>query len=168
MLQNVKYLSQRLSFSCLRRFLSDARRFFHFLYVLHLYQKRSSLILTGFSAGAHIASNVGLSANNAEYYNRLHENWKSFHRQWNSNHERNWKRTVSLKWRLYPKDSISKYEPIIYFDKNDPSFFSWHGGKDDQIPVSIFLNFVNLLNGNKIKTKWFFPPMVITTLIQQN
>jgi dipeptidyl aminopeptidase/acylaminoacyl peptidase len=51
-----------------------------------------------------------------------------------------------------PKDSISKYVPLIYFDKNDPPFFLWHGGKDDQIPVSIFLNFVNLLNGNKIKT----------------
>lgn len=57
-----------------------------------------------------------------------------------------------------PKDSISKYEPINYFDKNDPPLFLWHGGKDDQIPAPTYVKMVELLNKNKNKNTVIFIP----------
>ena len=41
---------------------------------------------------------------------------------------------------------ITEYEPITYWDKKDPPFFLWYGGKDDQVFPSTFENFVKLLN----------------------
>jgi hypothetical protein len=38
-----------------------------------------------------------------------------------------------------PKDSISKYEPIIYFDKNDPPFFYGTEGRMTKFQCQYFL-----------------------------
>lgn len=48
---------------------------------------------------------------------------------------------------LFPSEGYEKeevlavYEPISYFDPNDPPVFLWHGGKDDQIPPKTFKDF---------------------------
>ena len=47
------------------------------------------------------------------------------------------------------KENIAIYEPITYFDQNDPPIFLWHGGLDDQIPPVTFEKFVPLLGKNK-------------------
>lgn len=46
-------------------------------------------------------------------------------------------------------EKIAVYEPITYFDKNDPPIFLWHGGKDNQIPPQTFEKCVPMLNENK-------------------
>lgn len=57
-----------------------------------------------------------------------------------------------------PKDTVSRYEAISYFDKKDPPFFLWHGGKDDQIPYSTFTKFVDKLNEHTSKNFVVFSP----------
>jgi len=51
------------------------------------------------------------------------------------------------------KEVISAYEPITYFDKNDPPFFLWHGGQDDQVPAPTFEKFASLLKEDSHKNK---------------
>ena len=135
------------------------------------------VILTGFSAGAHIASNVGVSANNPEYQNKLVNgitisgiiNFSGpvdgvdvVEKVFMDNEMPIMKEVGNALFPssegYAPKDLIAKYEPITYFDKNDPPFFLWHGGKDDQIPRPTFVKFVDLLNGNKKKNKVMFLP----------
>ncbi|WP_296618312.1 alpha/beta hydrolase [Marivirga sp.] len=126
-----------------------------------------NVIVTGFSAGAQIASNVGLAQNNPEFPDQLMEgisitgiinfsgpvddldviekifidyDYELFSKAGKS---------------LFPSDGyekkevVSVYEPIIYFDEKDPPIFLWHGGKDDQIPPETFEKFVKKFRGNK-------------------
>ena len=128
----------------------------------------NNIILTGFSAGAHIATNVGLSLNNPEYPNKLEDGInilgiinfsgpvdgldvveKVF-----MDHENELFREIGS--ALFPshddytaKEQLAIYEPITYFDKYDPPIFLWHGGRDDQIPSETFKKFVSLLNEEK-------------------
>jgi acetyl esterase/lipase len=130
----------------------------------HFNLNLNNIIVTGFSAGAHIATNVGVSQNNAEYPNKLNNgiqitgiinfsgpvdgldivekifvdhDYELFSKAGNA---------------LFPsegyesKEKIKVYEPITYLDNNDPPIFIWHGGKDDQIPPGTFVDFVALLN----------------------
>ena len=109
----------------------------------HLNLKK--VILTGFSAGAHIASIVGLSANNPQYLHKIDDGIKIsaivnfsgpvdgldvVEKVFMDN-------KVPLMKELgmaffpssegyAPQDTIAKYNPITYFDKNDPAFFLWH------------------------------------------
>jgi hypothetical protein len=57
-----------------------------------------------------------------------------------------------------PKEYIKKYEPITYFDKNDPPFFIWQGGRDDQVPPVTFEKFVALLQQEPQKNEVLFVP----------
>ena len=57
-----------------------------------------------------------------------------------------------------PKDYVRKFEPITYFDKNDPPFFIWQGGKDDQVPPVTFEKFVALLQQDPQKNEVLFVP----------
>ncbi len=41
------------------------------------------------------------------------------------------------------------YEPISYFDENDPPIFLWYGGRDAQVPPVTVENFLPLLNEDK-------------------
>jgi acetyl esterase/lipase len=135
------------------------------------------VILTGFSAGAHIASIVGVTANNPEYQNKLANGIKIsgiinfsgpvdgldvVEKVFMNNEiplmKEIWNALFQFGEGYAPKDSIAKYEPITYFDKNDPPFFLWHGGKDDQVPPITFVKFVDLLNENKKKNEVIFLP----------
>ncbi len=135
------------------------------------------VVLTGFSAGAHIASNVGVSANNPDYPNKLNGGIKisaiiNFSGPVDGVDvvekvfmDNEMKLLQDVGKALFPsiesyapKDTVSKYEPITYFDKKDPPFFLWHGGQDDQIPPSTFVKFVGLLNEDRNKNKVILSP----------
>lgn len=137
--------------------------------------KLDHVILSGFSAGAHIASNVGVSTNNPEYPNKLFIGIKIsgiinfsgpvdgldvVEKVFIDNEMPIMKEIGNALFPssegYAPRDSIARYEPITYFDKNDPPFFLWHGGKDDQIPPSTFVKFVDLLNSDKRKNEVIF------------
>lgn len=128
------------------------------------------VILTGFSAGAHIASMVAVTANAPAYPNKLRAGIKIvgvinfsgpvdgldvMEKVFMSNGVPLMKEignALFVETREYaPKDFIKVYEPITYFDKDDPPFFIWHGGKDDQVPPETFERFVALLNANNKK-----------------
>ncbi len=126
-----------------------------------------NIIVTGFSAGAQIATNVGLSQNNALYPDKLNNGLtitgvinfsgpvddldvieKIFV---DHDHE-----LFSQAGKaLFPsegyekKEVVAVYEPITYFDENDPPVFLWHGGKDDQIPLETFADFTARFRKNK-------------------
>jgi acetyl esterase/lipase len=135
------------------------------------------VILTGFSAGGQISGNVALSQNNPEYPHRLHKGIsisgivnfsgpvdrldiveKVF-----MDHEMPIMKEIGN--ALFPstagyatREITSIYEPISYFDKKDPAFFLWYGGKDDQIPPITFEKFLPLLNDDKGKNTVIFSP----------
>ncbi len=132
------------------------------------------IILTGFSAGAHIASIVGASANNPTYMHKL-DNGIGIACVINFSGPVDGLDVVEdvfinnkipimkeIGQALFVgdgyanKDTVAKYNPITYFDKNDPPFFVWHGAKDDQVPASTFVKFVDLLNKDEKKNKVIF------------
>lgn len=134
------------------------------------------VILTGFSAGAHIASMVAVTANDPAYPNKLDSGIKIagvinfsgpvdgldvVEKVFTSNEVPVMK---EIGIALFPsadyasKETVVEYEPITYFDKNDPPFFLWHGGKDDQVPAVTFEKFVDLLNKDKSKNVVLFLP----------
>lgn len=126
------------------------------------------IVLTGFSAGGHIASNVGVAANNYDYPYPLNKGIKIsaiinfsgpvdgldvVEKVFVDNEIQLFKDVGNALFPSIngyaPKDSLVKFEPITYLDKNDPSFFLWHGGQDDQIPPMTFTKFVDKLNNDK-------------------
>lgn len=121
------------------------------------------IVVTGFSAGAQMVSNVGLAQNNSDFPDQLNPDLtivaiinfsgpvdqldvieKIF-----TEHEYELFREAGI--ALFPqpdypsKEYIAIYEPITYFDKNDPPVFLWHGGHDDQIPPATFQAFASLM-----------------------
>ncbi|MGI4885590.1 MAG: alpha/beta hydrolase fold domain-containing protein [Janthinobacterium lividum] len=139
--------------------------------------KLDRLILSGFSAGAHIASMVAVTANDPAYPNKLALGIKIagvvnfsgpvdgldvVEQVFTSNEVPIMKEIGMALFpattEYAPKEFVAKYEPITYFDKNDPPFFLWHGGKDDQVPASTFVKFVDLLHQNPNKNVVLFLP----------
>ena len=139
--------------------------------------KLDALVLTGFSAGAHIASLVGTSANYPDYPNKLKSGIKIaavinfsgpvggldvVEKVFIGNSVPIMKEIGNALFQPYkdfaPIDTIKKYEPVTYFDKNDPPFFIWQGGKDDQVPPETFVKFVALLHQNDKKNTVMFLP----------
>ncbi|WP_157966008.1 alpha/beta hydrolase [Cognataquiflexum aquatile] len=122
-----------------------------------------NVIVTGFSAGAHIATNVGLTQNNLGYPNKLDEgivivgiinfsgpvDGLDVVERVFTEHENEQYQAVGR--ALFPaegyesKENLAIYEPITYFDPKDPPIFLWHGGLDDQIPAKTFERFVPML-----------------------
>jgi acetyl esterase/lipase len=122
-----------------------------------------NVIVTGFSAGAHIASNVGLAQNNPEYPNKLDGDIRivgiinfsgpvdglDVVERVFTEHENEQYQEVGR--ALFPaegyesKENQAIYQPITYFDPKDPPIFLWHGGLDDQIPAKTFERFVPML-----------------------
>ena len=124
----------------------------------------NQIILTGFSAGAHIGSLVAVTANAPAYPHPLAAGLTiagviNFsgpvdgldvveHVFMNNEVPLMHQIGVALfpaSLDYAPKNLIRPYEPITYFDPQDPPFFIWHGGLDDQVPPSTFEQFVALL-----------------------
>ncbi len=135
------------------------------------------VILTGFSAGAHIASMVAVTANDPAYPNKLRPGIRiagvvNFSGPVDGldvvekvfmSHEVPIMKEIGNSFfvetsEYAPKDFIKKYEPITHFDEDDPPFFIWHGGKDDQVPPETFEEFVALLRKDKKKNEVLFLP----------
>lgn len=135
------------------------------------------VIVTGFSAGAHIASLVAVTANDPAYVPKLASGIKIagvvnfsgpvdgldvVEKVFTSNDVPVMKAIgVALfpeTTDYAPKDYVRKFEPITYFDKNDPPFFIWQGGKDDQVPPVTFEKFVALLKQDPQKNEVLFVP----------
>lgn len=157
----------------------DLTRVLHFLkahndkYHLNL----NKIVLTGFSAGGHISSNVGAGANNDNYPFPLGKGFKivavinfsgpvaglALVEKGFIDHEMPLYKEVGNALfpsisAYTPNDTLVKYEPITYFDQKDPAFFLWHGGKDNQIPPATFVEFVARLNENQQKNTVVFVP----------
>jgi acetyl esterase/lipase len=126
-----------------------------------------NIIVTGFSAGAHIAINVGVSVNNPEYAHKLDNGIKisgvinfsgsvarldivekTFLDSEIEAYQMVGKALFSSEG-YESKDVIAVYEPITYFDKADPPVFLWQGGEDDQIIPETYKPFIPLLRKNK-------------------
>ncbi len=127
----------------------------------------NNIILTGFSAGAQIATNVGLAQNNMSFPDNLSDGLtikgiinfsgpvddldvieKIFV-------DFDYELFSKAGKALFPSDGyerkevVSVYEPITYFDQNDPPVFLWHGGMDNQIPPETFIDFASKLREGK-------------------
>lgn len=135
------------------------------------------VVVTGFSAGAHIASLVAVTANDPAYSPKLDAGIKiagvvnfsgpvgglDVVEQVFTGNEVPVMKDIGIALfpattEYAPKELVRKYEPLTYFDKNDPPFFVWHGGKDDQVPPVTFEKFVELLNEDKQKNTVLFLP----------
>lgn len=135
------------------------------------------VVMTGFSAGAHIASLVAVTANDPAYPRKLASGIKIaavvnfsgpvdgldvVEKVFTSNDVPVMKAIgVALfpeTTDYAPKEYVRKFEPITYFDKNDPPFFIWQGGKDDQVPPATFEKFVALLKQDPQKNEVLFVP----------
>lgn len=135
------------------------------------------LILTGFSAGAHIASLVAVTANAPDYPYKLAAGLRiagvinfsgpvdglGVVEQVFMNNQVPLMHQIGValfpaSLDYAPPEVIRPYEPITYFDEQDPPFFIWHGGLDDQVPPSTFAKFVALLQQNPRKNVVLYVP----------
>lgn len=135
------------------------------------------IIVSGFSAGAHIASLVAVTANTPNY---AHPLASGIHiagvvnfsgpvggldvvEEVFMNHEVPIMKEIGnalfpASTGYAPKEEVRKYEPLTYWDKNDPPFFIWHGGQDDQVPPVTFERFVSLLEQDPAKNTVILVP----------
>lgn len=125
------------------------------------------IIVTGFSAGAQIATNIGLSTNDNSFPNKLDKGIQILGIINFSGPVDDLdiieKIFVDFDYELFSlagkalfpsegyekKEVLSIYEPITYFDSEDPPVFLWHGGNDDQIPPATFEKFTSKLRNGK-------------------
>ncbi|MBC7893773.1 MAG: alpha/beta hydrolase [Cytophagaceae bacterium] len=135
------------------------------------------LVLSGFSAGGHIASLVAVTANDPTYAHALAPGIgiagvvnfsgpvggldvveKVF-----MDHSVPVMREIGM--ALFaetvgyaPKEVTRRYEPLTYLDPKDPPFFIWQGGQDDQVPPVTFAQFVEVLQRDQRKNVVLFVP----------
>ena len=135
------------------------------------------VVLTGFSAGAHIASLVAVTANDPAYPHPLDPGIRiaavvNFSGPVGGldvveavfmNHPMPVMKEIGL--ALFPetvgyapREVTRQYEPLTYWDAHDPPFFVWHGGLDDQVPPATFEGFVARLQQNRQKNTVLFVP----------
>jgi len=135
------------------------------------------VILTGFSAGAHIGSLVAVTANDPAYPHPLAPGIRiagvvNFSGPVGGldvveavfmNHPVPVMKEIGL--ALFPetlgyapKEVTRRYEPLTYWDRQDPPFFIWQGGQDDQVPPVTFERFVERLGQDRQKNTVLFVP----------
>lgn len=135
------------------------------------------VVLSGFSAGGHIASLVAVTANDPTYAHPLAPGIgiagvvnfsgpvggldvveKVF-----MDHSMPLMKDIGVALfpetqEYAPKEVTRRYEPLTYLDPKDPPFFIWQGGQDDQVPPVTFAQFVQLLQPDKRKNVVLFVP----------
>ena len=135
------------------------------------------VVLSGFSAGAHIASLVAVTANDPAYPHPLGPGIRiagvvnfsgpvgglDVVEKVFMNHEAPIMKEIGLalfpaSTGYAPPNEVKAYEPLTYFDRQDPPFFIWQGGQDDQVPPVTFEGFVNLLHQDRQKNEVLFVP----------
>ena len=135
------------------------------------------VVLSGFSAGAHIASLVAVTANDPTYAHPLAAGIGiaavvNFSGPVGGldvveavfvNHPVPIMKAIGL--ALFPetrghapREVTRRYEPLSYLDPKDPPFFIWHGGQDDQVPPVTFVPFVDVLQRDTRKNEVMFVP----------
>jgi acetyl esterase/lipase len=135
------------------------------------------VVLSGFSAGGHIASLVAVTANDPTYAHPLAPgigiagvvNFSGpvggldVVESVFMNHTVPLMKDIGL--ALFPetvgyapKEVTRRYEPLTYLDPKDPPFFIWQGGQDDQVPPVTFAQFVNVLERDKRRNVVLFVP----------
>ena len=135
------------------------------------------VVLSGFSAGAHIASLVAVTANDPTYPRPLAPGIHiagvvNFSGPVGGldvveavfmNHPVPVMHDIGM--ALFPettgyapKEVTRQYEPLTYWDPKDPPFFIWHGGQDDQVPPATFVGFVDRLEQDKHKNTVLYVP----------
>lgn len=141
-------------------------------YPLHLRR----LVLTGFSAGAHLASLVAVTANDPTYPYPLAPG-VGIAAAVNFSGPVGGLDVVEAVFMDHPvpvmkaiggalfpetgyapKEVTRRYEPLTYWDPQDPPFFVWHGGQDDQVPPVTFERFVERLAQDPGKNTVLFVP----------
>ena len=135
------------------------------------------IILTGFSAGGQMASNVGLSYNDPKYVFPVKEGIgisgvinfsgpvdelemvEDIFVNWDNEMFREiGKALLPPNDRFSKKELVDLLEPINYFDEKDPPFLLWYGGKDGQVPPKTFQAFLPLLQQDLVKNRIIFEP----------
>lgn len=135
------------------------------------------VVLTGFSAGAHIASLVAVTANDPAYPHPLDPGIRiasvvnfsgpvgglDVVEEVFMNNPVPVMKEIGL--ALFPetigyapKEVTRQYEPLTYLDPRDPPFFIWHGGLDDQVPPVTFARFVDQLQQDRQKNTILYVP----------
>ena len=135
------------------------------------------VVLTGFSAGAHIASLVAVTANDPAYPHPLDPGIRiagvvnfsgpvgglDVVEEVFMNHSVPIMKEIGV--ALFPetagyapKEVTRRYEPLTYWDRNDPPFFIWQGGQDDQVPPITFEGFVERLQQDREKNTVLLVP----------
>ncbi|WP_165768300.1 alpha/beta hydrolase [Hymenobacter amundsenii] len=135
------------------------------------------VVLSGFSAGAHIASLVAVTANDPTYPHPLAPGIRiagvvNFSGPVGGldvvetvfmNHPEPIMKEIGL--ALFPETTgyapqamTRQYEPLTYLDPRDPPFFIWQGGQDDQVPPVTFTRFVDQLQQDPRKNTVLLVP----------
>lgn len=135
------------------------------------------VVLSGFSAGAHIASLVAVTANYPAYPHPLDPGIRiagvvNFSGPVGGldvveavfmNHPEPVMKEIGL--ALFPetigyapKEVTRQYEPLTYLDPHDPPFLVWYGGQDDQVPPVTFASFVDQLQQDRQKNTVLYVP----------
>ncbi len=135
------------------------------------------VVLSGFSAGAHIASLVAVTANDPTYPHPLAPGIRiagvvNFSGPVGGldvvetvfmNHPEPIMKEIGL--ALFPETigsaplaTTRQFEPLTYLDPRDPPFFIWHGGQDDQVPPGTFTRFVDQLRQDRKKNTVLLVP----------
>jgi acetyl esterase/lipase len=123
------------------------------------------MIISGFSAGAHMVSNIGLSLNDEQNPLQVNQEMQigGILNISGPSHDLNriinffvnseieafqiaGKALIADKESKRRSEVIALLEPVNHFDRNDPPFFLWYGGKDDQIPPYAHERMIPLLS----------------------
>ncbi len=135
------------------------------------------LVVGGFSAGGQIGSTVGFSQGSPDYPFPLDEGIRIVgilnvsgpmdrldvvHEIFASSERESWQLVAR---NLFPPGSpfdqgetVRTFTPFTHFSDDDPAFFLWYGGKDDQIPPTTFERFLQELARSQVQHRVLFEP----------